>query len=155
MRDSVSRIGCTALLALGLVLAGCGDDQDPDGAAALWTRIHAESYASWARAPGYATRQPSQAAHGNAVEIFVNAVAADALAAHVPLAAWPEGTLIVKDGYDGAEHKLVAAMEKRKDGWYWVEWSASGDSRYSGKPSLCINCHASGQDSIRAFPLPK
>ena len=150
------RIAPTALASVcAILLAGCGDDQDPSGASALWARIHAESYREWTRAPGYATRQPSQAAHGNAVEIFVNDVGAAAIAAGRPLAAWPEGTVIVKDGYDGAALDIVAAMEKRKDGWFWVEWNGTGDSKFSGKPATCIDCHARGQDQVRAFPLPK
>src|SRR5262245_54149946 len=46
-------------------LAGCGDDQDPDGAADLWKRIHAQSYRSWMRAPGFETRKASAAPHGD------------------------------------------------------------------------------------------
>ncbi len=154
VRSRASRTLLVVCLA-GLAM-GCGDDQDPGGASALWTRIHAESYRAWDRAPGYPTRRASNAAHGNAVDIFVNDVAASAIAANAPLTAWPDGTLIVKDGYgSGGDLKLVAAIEKRKDGWFWVEWDASGDSSYSGKPSTCIDCHASGQDQVRAFPLPK
>ncbi len=60
----------------------------------------------------------------------------------------------MKDGFDGADLELVAAMEKRDDGWFWVEWDGSGESVYSGKPDVCIDCHASGSDGIRAFSLP-
>ena len=47
------------------------------------------------------------------------------------------------------------AMERRSDGWYWAEWRASGSSIYSGRPSLCIDCHALGSDSVLAFSLPR
>jgi hypothetical protein len=143
------------LLLLATSALGCGDDQDPGGAATLWNRIHAENYRTWSRAPGYPTRRESDAPHSDAVDIYVNPVVASALAAGRPLAAWPVGSLIVKDGYSGSTHEIVAAMERRADGWYWAEWRASGSSIYSGRPSLCIDCHAAGSDGVRAFALPR
>lgn len=135
-------------------LAGCGDDQDPEGAQDLWARIHDEGYQSWARAPGYATRQPTSAPHGDEVEIFLNPVIADALAAAEPLTVWPVGSLIVKDGYEGGELSAVAAMERREDQWFWAEWDADGESIYSGNPDTCTDCHQSGADMVRAFGFP-
>jgi hypothetical protein len=142
-------------LAIALLVAACGDDQDPAGAAALWDRIHAEKYRDWARAPGFEQRRSSGAAHGNAVDIYVNETVSQALRGGSALTAWPTGSLIVKDGFDDDDFELVAAMEKRADGWYWAEWDNEGDASYSGRPSLCIDCHASGADSVRAFALPK
>ena len=142
----------TALAAL--LLAGCGDNQDPSGADELWTRIHDEKYTSWMRAPGYASRTPSAAPHGDEVEIFVDDVVASALAGGA-ISAWPEGSLIVKDGYSGGEPHLVAAMEKRKGGWYWAEWDPDGSASFSGEPTICTDCHASGSDFVRAFALPE
>jgi hypothetical protein len=158
MRANVNVVVLVALASLvapGLV--GCGDDQDPDAAAALWARIQSEGYRGFARAPGYEARQPSNTAHSDQVDIYVNAVIADALAAGEPLSAWPVGALIVKDGFtDSGDHALVAAMDKRADGWFWAEWSdVTGESaKYSGQPSICIDCHASGEDMVRAFGLP-
>lgn len=144
-----------AVTALAALLQGCGDDQDPSGAQALWQRLQAANYRGWSRAPGYATRRASDAPHSDAVDIYVNDVVQRALAGGVPLSAWPVGSLIVKDGFSGSTHEIVAAMERRADGWYWAEWRASGSSLYSGRPSLCIDCHASGADSVRAFALPR
>ena len=134
-------------------LAACGDDQQPEEAAELWDRIHAEDYRSWARGPGYETRQSSNAPHGGAVDIYVNDVAAEALAGS-GLAAWPDGTLIVKDGFDGSDLELVAAMEKREGKWFWAEWDAEGSADYSGEPEVCTDCHKGGKDYVRAFTLP-
>jgi hypothetical protein len=144
----------TTLLPPLLLAAACGDDQDPAGAGELWSRIHAENYRSWMRAPGFEQRRPSNAAHGDAVDIYVNKVVADVFAGG-PLPAWPKGSLIVKDGFDDGDFDLVAAMEKRDDGWFWAEWDNEGDAIYSGRPSTCTDCHASGSDSVRAFALPK
>ena len=144
------------VLGLSVGLFACGDDQDPEGAADLLQRLRDDDYQSWARGPGYAERRVSFAAHGDEVEIFVNEVAAKALSSDDGLETWPVGSIIAKDGYDeDGTHLLVAAMEKRADGWYWAEWDAeSGTSDYSGKPGICIDCHASGSDYVRAFSLP-
>ena len=141
--------------ALLFAAAGCGDDQDPEGAAELWDRIHAQDYRSWQRAPGYESRRDSDAPHSEAVDIYVNAVVGAALAqpGEASVTAWPTGSLIVKDGFD-EELEIVAAMEKRDDGWYWVEWDDEGGSDYSGKPEICTSCHGSGADYVRAFGFP-
>jgi len=134
--------------------SGCRDDQAPDEAAGLWSRIHDAQYRSWARAPGYATRKPTNAPHSDAVEIFVNDVVGKALAGPA-ITAWPDGSIIVKDGFDSdGSLDIVAAMEKRGADWFWVEWSAEGESLYSGKPNICTDCHAPGADEVLAFGFP-
>lgn len=139
------------MLCLGLLaLSACGDDQDPAGARALLDRVRAEDYTSWSRAPGYETRKPARSPHSDAVEIFINEPVVAALESDPPVTEWPVGSIIVKDGYDGNSRELIAMMEKREDGWFWVEFIGS-DSKYSGKPDLCIDCHRSGDDFVRAF----
>jgi len=149
-----SRIGLPALFLLSAAVAGCGDNQDPSGADELWKRIHDEKYTSWERAAGYATKQPSSAPHGDEVVIYLNETIAAAVAGD-PLTKWPVGSLIVKDGFSGDELDLVAAMEKRDDGWYWAEWSGDGSAKFSGNPDTCTSCHESGADFVRAFGFPK
>ncbi|HZO16265.1 MAG TPA: hypothetical protein VFB62_23485 [Polyangiaceae bacterium] len=142
------------LLAL-VLLCACGDNQDPEEAKAMWERIHQENYRGFARAPGYETRQPSNTAHSDQVDIYVNDVLAQA---QPGIASWPVGSLIVKDGFtsDG-ELELVAVMDKRDDGWFWVEYNdvAAGEAKYSGKPDICTGCHESGADFVRAFTFPE
>jgi len=145
-----------ALTAALSVMACAGDDenQDEDGALQLLARARAENYREWVRPPGWETRMPSNAPHGAAVDIYVNETVVAALGSATPLHAWPEGSTTVKDGWNGAELRLIAIMDKRSDGWYWAEYDASGEPTYSGHPATCTNCHASGSDFVRAFRLP-
>jgi len=46
-------------------------------------------------------------------------------------------------------------MEKRRDGWFWAEFDDDGEPKFSGRPSKCTDCHASGSDFVRAFSLPR
>lgn len=148
------KTSCLGVVIAAFALAACGDDQAPGEADVLLAEIRADNYRSWARAPGYDKRRSSDAPHSDEVDIYVNDVVSGALAGGQPLTAWPEGSLIVKDGWDGSDLELVAVMEKRADGWFWAEYF-DGKSKYSGKPDLCIDCHASGADMVRAFRLPK
>lgn len=143
----------SVLVAALVLMSSCGDDQDAEGAAALWQRLQSGNYrASFVRPVGYERRRPSATAHGDEVEIFVNVVAADTLKRTPAPTAMPPGAVIVKDIYKNGQLKLVAAMEKRFDGWFWAEWDTAGDSLYSGRPGLCIDCHRRGEDFIRALP---
>ena len=85
----------------------------------------------------------------------MNETVQTALQSNMRLDTWPVGSILVKDAFDGSSHEAVAAMEKREDGWYWAEWDANGTSLFSGKPKLCIQCHASGADGVRALALPR
>jgi hypothetical protein len=115
-------------------------------------RVEALGYRAWARAPGYEQRVESQGAHGGEVDIYINDVVGEALTLGA-LREWPEGALIVKDGFNGANQLLTAIMEKRADGWAWAEYYTGADA-YSGPVSVCSNCHQSGSDFVRAFSLP-
>lgn len=137
-----------------LLLAGCGDNQDDAGARALLQKIRADRYTTWDRAPGYEERRPSGAPHSEAVDIYVNDRVAEVLALGEPVPSWPVGSIIAKDGFDGAELELIAVMEKRADGWFWAEYDDDGDPDYSGRPEVCTDCHRSGSDYVRAFRLP-
>lgn len=140
--------GLVAVLGLG---QACTDNEDPEGAAVVWKLIHVEGYRDWQRAPGYPGRRPSNAPHGNSVEIFINDTVAHALDADAGTEEWPVGSIIVKDGYDDGDLDLVAVMHKQTDGWFWAEYDSEGDPSYSGTPELCTDCHASGDDFVRAF----
>jgi hypothetical protein len=155
---------CVLAMLVALPAAGCGQDDDPDGARALWTRINAgPGFRTWQRAPAYGTRKPSFTAHASAVEIFVSAEVETALTTPQapPPGTWPVGSVIVKEGFSsvtGGSRKLVAAMEKRADGWFWAEYDDAGESKFSGRPSVCIDCHDNRQsysDWVYSFELPR
>lgn len=139
---------------LFLSLFGCGDNQDDAGARALLARVKADEYRHWDRAPGYEKRRNSNAPHSEAVDIYVNDIVAQVLALGEHDGTWPVGSIIAKDGFDGSDLEITAVMEKRRDGWYWAELDDDGDPDYSGRPDVCIDCHASGSDFVRAFRLP-
>jgi len=142
------------MVAVLLVLASCRN-QDEAGALALWEEVHEDDYQAWQRAPGYPTRTPSSAPHGDMVDIYVNDVLAEALASGEELTEWPSGSVIVKDGFNGESPYLVAIMEKRDDGWFWAEYAAGdGEVKYSGSPRICTKCHDAGADYVRAFGFP-
>ena len=142
------------MVTASIVLAGCGDNQDDAGARRLLHEVRADDYRSWARAPGYETRRSSNAPHSDAVDIYINPLVQATLEEGADVQSWPTGSVIVKDGFSGSSLDLIAIMEKRTDGWYWAEYDDDGDPDYSGKPEICIDCHASGSDSVRAFGLP-
>ena len=142
-----------------LMVSACGaENDDPGGAGALWSKLTSENYTSWQRAPGYPTRMSSHTAHADSVEIFVNPVVTTALASSTPITEWPVGSVIAKRGYKGTSLHLVAAMEKRADGWFWAEYDKSGDPLFSGKPDVCIDCHsarATYSDYTFSFEFPR
>lgn len=135
------------------LLLGCSN-QSPESAEALWDELQEADYHAWARPPGYPGRTPSATVHGDEVEIFVNDVVADALAGG-PLGAWPDGAIIVKDGFQSGEPHIVVAMQKRGSEWFFAEYETDGEVVYSGHPRACTRCHGDGNDGVLAFPLPK
>jgi len=145
----------SGLIALALLVA-CGDDAavDTDGGRELLARVQAESYRSWPRAPGWESRLPSiGGGHGGQLDIYVNEPIAELLDNGRAESALPQGSTIVKDVWNGNELHAVAIMDKRSDGWYWAEFSGSGEVLAAGHPHGCTDCHRRGVDYVRAFPL--
>ncbi len=132
-----------AVVSAALIAAAsaCGDDQDPARAAELWDRVHAEGYRGWGRPPAYPGKAASNTAHGDEVEIFVNAPLDRAMRGP-RVDAWPEGSIVVKDITSRRSPSAVAIAEKRGGAWFWAEYDASGDPIWSGQPAICVDCHA-------------
>ena len=137
-----------------VALAACGEDDidDPEAARAFLSKIQGENYRGWSRAPGWEARKGSIAVHGDEADIYINKTVSETAAGAT---AWPDGSIIVKDSFRGGDLRLIAAMEKRSGSWYFVEWSGSGDVKFAGRPSICTDCHGSGQDEVLAFGLPR
>ncbi|HEX9622072.1 MAG TPA: hypothetical protein VF989_18125 [Polyangiaceae bacterium] len=143
-----------AILLVVSALFGCGDNQDEPGAVELLQRIRDESYRSWQRAPGWESRRPTSAPHGEAVDVYVNDIVVEVLDGSDGAMSWPTGSIIAKDGWDGSDLEIIAVMEKRDDGWFWAEYDGGGEVCFSGRPGVCLDCHGSGSDYVRAFTLP-
>jgi hypothetical protein len=159
-RDLVAAVTVVAVTAgTAVVAVGCRQNDDPDGARALYAEVTAgEGFRSWPRAPGYPGRTPSFTAHSSEVEIFVSPSLSDALDGPEQVREWPVGAIVVKEGFRDGERRLVAMMQKRQDGWYWAETDGEGEPLYSGKPAVCIDCHerrATYSDWVYSFELPR
>ncbi len=134
----------------------------------LLQAVEAANYREWGRPPGREARLPTTAPHGRGVEIFLNPVMAEALANAdgKGLTAWPNGAIVVLEGYavatapehpDGAEPLQVAIMQKQNNVWYWEQYQAEDWSqpRFSGRPDVCLGCHINNHDYLRSTVLPK
>lgn len=139
-------------------LGACGRGEAED----LYEQIQSDDYRdNYTRAPGWPDpRLPADGGpHGSFIDLYVNDVMADAIDSGDSLSAWPEGSLIVKDGWndaDGDDLKFITLMEKRSgSSWFWAEYEPDGSVAFAGlDESVCTNCHASGEDSVLAFGLP-
>ena len=151
-----ARLFLTFCSAVAFTLS-CGADAPPSEAQLLWQRIQNENYHTFQRAPGHDTRQPSNTAHAEAVDIYINSVMANAIAAGNPIDTWPADSLVIKEGYttDGTLDS-IAVINKRQHGWYWAKYIEfeTGNAVASGTPFNCIGCHNSGDDFIRSFDFP-
>lgn len=144
---------------MSALASGCADRNEAD---AIRDQLEDDDYRNtYARAPGWSMpRQPAEGGpHGAFIDIYVNDVVEDAIASGEALDAWPEGSLIVKDGWsaqEGGDYEFLAFMERRESGWFWGEYRGNGRIVASGLDDRrCANCHAAGQDSVRAFDLPQ
>jgi hypothetical protein len=135
-------------MAIALLSAACRDNQDPQGATELWSRVSQSGYRSWVRARSYPKREPSFTLHGGSVEIFLNPALAAARDGKTPLQKFPDGAMVVKEGYSGNSDDLaiVAVMEKRAGEWYFAEYSGDGEALFSGRPKICVDCHEARKD---------
>lgn len=128
-----------------------GDITDT-GAVGLWDVITAEDYRTWDRPPGGEERLASRGPHGDEIDLYVNDVVA---AAEAGTDAWPEGSIVVKEGYSADSLSVIAAMWKRDGVWFWAEYEPDGHVIIEGEMApACAGCHASGRDSVIAFELP-
>lgn len=138
----------------GLLAGGCADEswqvEADREAAALLAEVQAADYRSWAPMPGFAGAQPSRSPHGNAVEVFVNRVLADAIEAGPP---WPDGSVVVKDGYDGDRQIGRAIMRKSGGAWFFSNFTADDRLIAASDGPGCVDCHGAGRDQLLSAPM--
>lgn len=156
------RTRCLVFIVCLSFVAGCSEEASSPEADRIRDELNAADYAqTFARAPGWETPRLPEAggAHGRFVDIYINNIVLEALASEVALARWPDGSLIVKDGWNDAEgrqHLFFAFMERRPEGWFWGEYRGDGSLVAAGVDEpRCANCHSAGQDSVFAFGLPR
>ncbi len=119
---------------------------------------------TYARAPGWEDgRQPAAGGpHGGFIDLYINEVMSEAIdeatASGETPTQWPEGSIIVKDGWSamsGGDYEYLSFMERRSDGWFWGEYRNGRRLISAGlNDNTCTGCHASGEDEVRAFGLP-
>ena len=148
-----------ALIVMGALC--CGACSDEAAGKALWDRLKAEDFRNaYRRPPGWTTPRSPRAGgpHGGFVDVYVNSVMAAAIDAGVPIDAWPEGSVAVKEGWataDAAKPEFLLAMERGDDGWFWAEWQGDGTLVVAGDDvAQCVACHDAGEDQVRAIDLP-
>lgn len=116
----------------------------------LWAYLQSSNYRAWAPMPGQSdAAYDGNSPHGAKVKLYVNRTAAGS----------PDdlrnGSILVKENYDGTGEKLMAitAMYRSKEynaeggDWYWVKYETNGAvSSMNGMPitgrvNMCIECH--------------
>ena len=155
-------------LVLPTLLLACGKaDNDPDTsadsgaisaedqrAADLWAEL--EGYSEWQQHEDWMGVSASEdGTHGAFVQIWMNDLAADAIAAGDG-ADMPEGAILVKEGYgseDGAANGITVMAKESgwgDDGWFWAKYAGdgSGSVQLAGSVNGCTGCHSGGQDSV-------
>ncbi len=121
--------------------------------------VEIEGYETWAQPTGWSGPAPScDGTHGPLVDIWTNAVAADALAAGTnPL---PDGATLIKQGYDedGVTPRNLTVMRKLtgfdpdNGDWFWGQYDADGAELASGAVSGCTGCHGASVGDYVLFP---
>jgi len=91
-----------------------------------------------------------------AADILVNEAGAKAYAAIAPGKTLPVGAVVamVHANKTGDAMGPIFAMEKRDDGWSYVETDDAGHVLRSGKLHPCVDCHAHVVSQDELFGVP-
>lgn len=155
------RLGPLLLIAAAALAAAC--DRDSAAADEILDQIERDDFRnSYDRAPRWDRRLRTEASpHGYWIDIYVNETMSDAIAAGVPIDAWPQDSLVVAEAWtteddEGREFLLVMAKsDPATNAWSWYEWRGEDDLIYAApEVSQCVRCHEAGEDLVRSFELP-
>lgn len=152
------RLALSWLVLMAVALASCADESmeaaDDRVASSLLAEVVAADYPSWATMPGFESPQPSMAAHGQTVQIFVNRALSDGLTAGAP---WPDGSVAVKDAYAEGELLQRALIRVDGNGWFFAQFDAADriiTSGYGARAAMCLDCHNGDVGYFRSAPDP-
>ncbi len=144
----------------------CQHDPKTDAVAdsALFAEVMAGTYTNYKNGNILAGIPPSP--HGNFTLRFneIATAALDSATGELPAGAtFPNGSIIVKDIYEGSKISLIAVMKKApsdqyaSNGWVWAEYNPDGSIYFSTikKGDGCTGCHGSAphRDFTKAFDL--
>jgi hypothetical protein len=125
----------------------------PTGAAAEILR-QSRDYRDWQRFSEYTAPKLSKTHSGNHVVAWYNAAAAPA--ARGDAAAYPDGSIIVKENRltpDGPPASL-SVMAKRDGGWFWISATPGGQvfaadgAPLAGDLGRCAGCHTAADPDL-------
>jgi len=146
------------MVTMALLIAGCDGGGDTDEGMTdqeIGEQIgqEIEGWEDWTTIEPWDGIQPSSdCTHGAYVEITFNDLAAQAYGSDD----LPDGSLIVKRGYDapdGSEPRGFVTVMKKIDGydpdtndWFWLRIADDGtlSDDAIGKATFCSSCHAAG-----------
>ena len=147
---------------LGFFIFACSttDQADPHIVLARNYLEEFSDFETWEQDSSWEGVQPSQSAHGPAVQIWLNELAMTALRnGH----AYPDGAAIFKEGYvdeEGTQRKALTIMVKKEDfapdtgDWFWAVYSNTDDVEMAGAPEYCLSCHAASSDYVLFIENP-
>jgi hypothetical protein len=152
------------LFTIILVIHSCKkEDKDTDADQALYNEVKASGYTYYQN--GVTLAGAPQSPHGS-FKLRFNSVANAALDSTGELpagSAFPTGSVIVKEVYDGSSLHLYAVMKKDPSnenagsGWLWAELNTDGSTEHSTgkKGDGCVSCHSNSpnRDFSRTFDL--
>lgn len=152
------------MLSISLFAVSCKkDDEDEMADKELYNEVSSASYTFY---QGGAILSAASASPHGSFKLKFNATAAAALDSTGELPAgnsFPNGSLLVKEVYNGTSLSLYAVMKKSPgdnnagSGWVWAEYEPGGSVVFSAgkRGDGCISCHSGtpNRDLVRTFDL--
>ncbi len=129
---------------------------EPDSAAIFSEITDVDSYSEWSIWPGKEAMEEGTGVHGEYVTVYVSDNALPA--AETGEETMPDGTMVVKEGFNGDEELTgiylmykVEGYDPENNDWFWAAYSPEGNINAEGKVDGCINCHEREQDADYLF----